>query len=239
MKDYSLTEEEKRDYVIEYDYVDKEKFNLYVKFPKTGKTKGVYFTELLASQNNIKKLDRKMEEQMNKAIDNEARFVLNKNKSLRNVVITPILGVTVTGLCMSLADTNNIPAETSILIAGGIITLAGFIPCLIKHLKDKAKVNEIEKAKYLKNHKDDLDSLGKYQNSLAGADKKIINLIENEENPFKVNNLEFFSKEDLENIILNIERENKFNFEYTVGDATKTEEEASKIEVGTAKVKAK
>lgn len=221
MKDYRLKEEINNiDYILEYGYEDDNKDSLYVKFSNRDK-KLSCFKGVKASCENIRKLDNKMERQMNNAIADKKNFIINKEKSFRNSLCQISFGVA--GIAVEIVnytthsgyDKVGIP----IAIAGGVLTIAGMVEYFKKYRKTKEKVDEIEKAEYMFTNKSKLDSISSYPNTLVDTRKSVLDVINHQQEAFKVNNLDLFTKQDLEEIIKNFDREELFKFEYQNDEA--------------------
>ena len=88
-------------------------------------------------------------------------------------------------------------------------------------MQNHGKVKELEKIEYRDTHKEQLSNIGGYANSLVGVSAKVASLIEEEENPFSILNIDSFSQEDLETIIDNMEREKQTGLQYVKSQNSK------------------
>ena len=203
MRDYRLKKDDKK-YVLSYKK-DEEDGNLLVKFADDG-GKSTYFEGVPATSFNIKNLDIKMQSQIEEAIKNKHKFILNKNVSL----ITSGLAFT-SSVAASYYFFNKENLSAAVLLCAGIPI---FIYCLKDYIKENKKVKELKKAECIEINKEKLDNINKYPNALAGVNEETKEFISSYEKPFKVNNLDKIDQEDIDKIIANIEREEEFNFNY-------------------------
>lgn len=217
MKDYSLNDEDRKDYIMEYYYVNKDDClvkdhgkELEVKFADCQNGRNIRFSRIDASDKNIEKLDKKMEEQMYNAINNRDKYVLNRKKSS---AICYGLSVVAGSLAAFLSTVEDNPL---IYTAIGGVYVVSIIPFMIKKKKANDRIREIDKAEYIRTFKNELDSISKYPNSLSGVSKDFMDSFcyKTGKNKFKINNLDLFKQKDLEIIVDNIRREEKFNFDY-------------------------
>ena len=113
------------------------------------------------------------------------------------------------------------PTAITFAIGTGVITILGSIPAFSKLMQNHAKVKELEKIEYRDTHTEQLENIEAYANSLVGVPSKVARLIEEEQNPFSILNIDSFSQEDLETIIDNMEREKQTGLQYVKSQNSK------------------
>lgn len=204
MKDYTLEQEEKSQYIIDYEIKETDKKeSIVVMFAD-----GTYLKNIEFCPENIKKIEEIQEQQAKKGIESLPVFKKKSGRIASMSFITGTIIGTVGSFCIS-------PEDLMIQIAGvGAITLFTMSPFAYKFAKNKEKIRELEKLKYRDEHQETLDSLKKYHNSLNGLSKRSIKRIQTEENPFSILHVDDYKKEDLEKIVSNIEKEKKYPFTY-------------------------
>ncbi len=229
MYDYSLNNAERSKYILGYE---KDKSgNLIVHFSDTNNTGKVSFPNVLDNDENRYKLDKKMDYQMTEAIQNREKFILNKKQSLRNTLYCIGSGITSFTIgAFAYSNDGKFPLTICLGILGGVLTIGG-ASFFRQYSKDKEKVSEIKKAEYIRDNKEKLDSIFSYPNSLVGVRGDVSTFIKDSHDPFKVNNYDLFDRCDLEQIILNVEREEEFGFQY-VKKKTSDGKDVPTIQIG-------
>ena len=172
---------------------------------------GRVFKNIERNDENIKKINKIQEEQARKGLDN---YVVFKNRFIKAIVYLGCSGFA-TGLVLATALTSQMtPVE---LFTGlGVINVFGTIPSFCKLLRNKLKMNELDKVSYRDNNIDILKNYKNYENSLVGLDSCTSNYF-NESSPdnaFAIVNADNYEKSDLETIVSNIDREESLGFTY-------------------------
>ena len=204
MKVYVSKKNDKRKYIK--NVKDCNDGSLEIKFAD-----GRVFKNIERNEENIKKINKVQEEQARKGLDN---YVVFKNRFIKAIVYLGCSGFA-TGLVLATALTSQMtPVE---LFTGlGVINVFGTIPSFCKLLRNKLKMNELDKVSYRDNNIDKLKNYKKYENSLAGLDSCTSNYF-NESSPdnaFAIVNADNYEKSDLETIVSNIDREESLGFTY-------------------------
>jgi len=213
MKDYSLGKDQQRDYLLDFDLVKSGEEETYDITFADGKR----FGRVVASEENLKKIEEIQEAQAANGVANKHVFVSRRAKSgvltAGSAVLSAAAGFGLTSAItsMGLLDGTGITFAVGV----GVITILGTIPAFAKFMKDRAKVKELEKIEYRDEHKAQLTRIGDYANSLNGVSQRVVGLIEEEENPFSILNIDSFTQEDLEAIIDNMDREDKSGLQYS------------------------
>lgn len=209
MFDYSLNEEDRKNYVLKY-YVSKDNKEIQVEFPKrNGKLR--VFKNLRFCSENIEALNKKQEEQVGKALQKINKFK-TRCSIFKGLTLMTFGGESlITGLYLSSPSSSNYS-----LIAiglGGILLLKNGYNLV----KSTRKVKELEKLELLEENKEALNSVLDYPNGLIGLNNKVAQRIGSEDKPFNYNNIDEYSKGDLETILSNINTEQSFCFDYNKG----------------------
>ena len=141
-------------------YNDKRKYIKNVKDCNDGSLEiefadGRVFKNIERNDENIKKINKIQEEQARKGLDN---YVVFKNRFIKAIVYLGCSGFA-TGLVLATALTSQMtPVE---LFTGlGVINVFGTIPSFCKLLRNKLKMNELDKVSYRDNN---IDILKNYQ----------------------------------------------------------------------------
>ncbi len=203
MFDYRL-DEEKNDieYITNY-YINRDNPNeLLVKFADMDD-----YLVIDNSYENIEKLDKIMEEQIIKAIENRKEL-----KRLGNTIKLGEIGSIITGLF--LGSSNVLNGDINKLIGTCLFSIV--IPFLggIVWVDYDKKVEEIDKAKFLLENMDLLMAYEEYSLPLIGVSKECRRYLRGNDDPFKMNDLDSFSIKDLKKMVHNMRKEDNFGFTY-------------------------
>ena len=207
MRDYRLKNDKKEDnYILGYSN-DGENICSYIsngKFERPTK-----FDQIESNEENIEKLNKKMNDQLNYGIKNKAKFKLKRDIS--RVITTA--GVAVGTLSIFTHD-------KYVFTAGTIAVCGAAIAGIYARSRNK-DVKEIEKAEIISKNMDDLKHLEKYPNALALSDDDfaaeaeeydlLITEVDGKDVP-NANRIEEYSLEDLEYFVKNIDREKNMGF---------------------------
>lgn len=232
MKDYTIKAEEKKDYILDFEEVTEGKRKPLIgkkttEESKTTQTKevttyNIYFADgkkfgkVVVSDENLRRIEAIQEKQAAAGVKNKKIFETKKTKSgIMTVVSAAVstgVGVALTSAAtgIGLAD----PTGLTFAIGTGVITILGTIPAFAKFMKERAAVKELEKIEYRNKHQQMLAEIQNYDNALVDVSSEVAQLIEEEEHPFSILNIDRFSQKDLETIIDNIERQNRTGLEY-------------------------
>lgn len=202
---------------------DKDDKKKYIKTVEKGKNDslkmtladGRVFSNIQMSSENIDKINSVQEEQAKKGLDNYVTFKNNLTKSKILLASSGILGGSLTGGLIALGDVSNFSNPVVLAIAGGLVTAFGVIPAAVKVVRDKLKVDELDKIRYRDNHIDDLAQYRNYNNALSGLGSKTSKYFKSaDDSAFSIINIDNYSKEDLETIMSNIELEESLGLTY-------------------------
>lgn len=202
---------------------DKDDKKKYIKTVEKGKNDslkmtladGRVFSNIQMSSENIDKINSVQEEQAKKGLDNYVTFKNNLTKSKILLASSGILGGALTGGLIALGDVSNFSNPVVLAIAGGLVTAFGVIPAAVKVVRDKLKVDELDKIRYRDNHIDDLAQYRNYNNALSGLGSKTSKYFKSaDDSAFSIINIDNYSKEDLETIMSNIELEESLGLTY-------------------------
>lgn len=213
MKDYSLDKEQAKHYIKDFRTVKAEGGDEY----EIIFADGTVFKQVQANEENLKKIERIQEEQAKSGVANKDVFISRRTKTGILTGLSAVVAGTVGyGLTTLVAGAGFVdPTALTLAIGTGVITVLGSIPAFSKLVKNCGKVKELEKIEYRDAHQQELSNIDNYANSLSGVSSKVTRLIEEEENPFSILNIDSFTQEDLETIIDNMEREEKTGLQYT------------------------
>ena len=207
MRDYRLGNDKKKDsYILGYTN-DGENICSYVsngKFERPTK-----FNQIESNEENIEKLNKKMNDQLNYGIKNKAKFKLKRD-------ISRI--ITTAGIVIG---TVSIFTHNKYVFATGTIAVCGAAIAGVYASSRNKDVKEIEKAEIISKNMDDLKHLEKYPNALALSDDDfaveaeeydlLITKVEGKDVP-NANRIDEYSLEDLEYFVKNIDREKNMGF---------------------------
>ena len=219
MKDYSLDKEQSKHYIKDFRTVKTENGDEY----EIIFADGTVFKNVQANEENLKKIERIQEEQAKKGVENKETFISRRTKTGvltgLSAVAAGVAGYGLTTLASTMGFVD--PTAITFAIGTGVITILGSIPAFSKLMQNHAKVKELEKIEYRDTHTEQLENIEAYANSLVGVPSKVARLIEEEQNPFSILNIDSFSQEDLETIIDNMEREQKTGLQYVKSQSSK------------------
>lgn len=221
MKYYGTSKEGKKDYILSVvEIEDRQGERTY----EVTFADGRKFENLQASDENIKKIMKKQEEQATEGIENLSTF--KKRKTLAGVLgglstffTTASFVCAADAICDKLAEVD----EPLINIVGvGTIFLANLVVGGYFFSKNHQIVGELERVNFRNKNREKLDKFRDYPNATAGLSKKkaeILASTEANDDPFNIIDIEDFSTEDLERIVENIGTEQSFAFDYPKTDA--------------------
>ena len=219
MKDYSLDKEQSKHYIKDFRTVKTENGDEY----EIIFADGTVFKNVQANEENLKKIERIQEEQAKKGVENKETFISRRTKAGvltgLSAVAAGVAGYGLTTLASTMGFVD--PTAITFAIGTGVITILGSIPAFSKLMQNHAKVKELEKIEYRDTHTEQLENIEAYANSLVGVPSKVARLIEEEQNPFSILNIDSFSQEDLETIIDNMEREKQTGLQYVKSQNSK------------------
>ena len=219
MKDYSLDKEQSKHYIKDFRTVKTETGDAY----EIIFADGTVFKNVQANEANLQKIEKIQEEQAKKGVENKETFISRRTKTGVLTGLSAVAagvagyGLTTLASTMGLVD----PTALTFAIGTGVITILGSIPAFSKLMQNHAKVKELEKIEYRDTHTEQLENIEAYANSLVGVPSKVARLIEEEQNPFSILNIDSFSQEDLETIIDNMEREKQTGLQYVKSQNSK------------------
>lgn len=205
MKVYVSKKNEKKDYIK--DVKECNDGTLKITFADGRSFKNIEMTD-----ENIEKINKVQEEQARKGLNN---YVVFKNRFIKAIVYLGCSGLA-TGLV--LVSAFNYPQMTPVeLFTGlGVINVFGTIPSFCKLIRNKLKINELDKVNFRDNNIDKLKNYKNYENSLAGLNSCTSNYF-NECSPdeaFAIINVDNYNISDLETIVSNIDNEESLGFTY-------------------------
>lgn len=219
MKDYSLDKEQSKHYIKDFRTVKTENGDEY----EIIFADGTVFKNVQANEENLKKIERIQEAQAKKGVENKETFISRRTKTGvltgLSAVAAGVAGYGLTTLASTMGFVD--PTAITFAIGTGVITILGSIPAFSKLMQNHAKVKELEKIEYRDTHTEQLENIEAYANSLVGVPSKVAILIEEEQNPFSILNIDSFSQEDLETIIDNMEREKQTGLQYVKSQNSK------------------
>ena len=204
MLDYSMNLDERKDFILGYDIT--KDGQMIIKFAE-GKNWIVPYNEV-----NEKILLDKMKKQLDKVDDIESKLEEKKNKYFPYFVGPLVVGL----LSSTFAFSSEMASE--ILIFSGVISSISLLP-LIPYLKVNSKLNDLRKNKKFIEIEEKLnESARTNQNTLVGVCNKTKKAIKDfpEDKPiFNINSFNYVPFSDLEQIMENVERNERFGFDYT------------------------
>lgn len=206
MRDFSKNKEEREKYVLKVFYMDNDTYTVVF-------ADGRVFEGIKACDENIEKLNQLQEEQAKNGVDNIDYF---KKRVTKSGIITAFVGAFMVVGSMVVASLPHMKSQDPIFITSslGMIVILGVIPPFAKLVEDYKSVCELEKYKFRDLHRNELNSVFDYQNSLSGIDKEKKNKIIELDKPFSMIYMDYYNQDDLEMIISDIEKENSFQFIY-------------------------
>lgn len=190
MKDYSLNDEERKSFVLNYS---KEEGTITANFAD-GSSYTVPNTE-----NNENKIEGKMIEQVVSSKGKEKNLV---NSNTANILL--ICVVTITSI-VGVLSIKNIPTIKAIAFAIGAATTLN-MPMLIKLAKNNSILKDIQKNRYFVNNQEVINRGITNTNVLANSNTK--------EEIITINDIDYrYNHDELKQIVENTERQEQFNFD--------------------------
>ena len=190
MKDYSLNDEERKSFVLNYS---KEEGTITANFAD-GSSYTVPNTE-----NNENKIEGKMIEQVVSSKGKEKKLV---NSNTANILL--ICVVTIASI-VGVLSIKNIPTIKAIAFAIGAATTLN-MPMLIKLAKNNSILKDIQKNRYFVNNQEVINRGITNTNVLANSNTK--------EEVITINDIDYsYSYDELKQIVENTERQEQFNFD--------------------------
>ena len=212
MDNFAITKEEQKGYIEDFYLTEDENGSTYSVVYGDGRV----FEEIENTEENLARIEKIQEKQMETAIENKKHF---KRKQSLSEVMTFATGITLSslgGVIANYIDTTYESAPSSLILgtAVGVITILGTIPPFAKMRKNDKLCNQIAKFEYRNEHRHQLDKINSYHNALSGLPEDVKELVRTSKNPFSIFNASEFTLKDLEMIIENIERETNSGFQY-------------------------
>ena len=204
MKDYSSTKSERENYILGYKRNHKNG-TIDIMFADGSIYKNIDYCE-----KNVEIIEATQEKQAKKAVNNREKIVSEKNRAKGYSIIGSIVGAIGSTLVLVPMNTDLPKLITSV----GIVGLCSAIPGLCKLKKENSKLKEVDKISYLNQNRERLEQFDNYQNSFVGIDKDVSLKLKKRKNPFSILHIDDFSQDDLETMIRNMDREDKFQFVY-------------------------
>ncbi len=190
MKDYSLNDEERKSFVLNYS---KEEETITANFAD-GSSYTVPNTE-----NNENKIEGKMIEQVVSSKGKEKKLV---NSNTANILL--ICVVTIASI-VGVLSIKNIPTIKAIAFAIGAATTLN-MPMLIKLAKNNSILKDIQKNRYFVNNQEVINRGITNTNVLANSNTK--------EEIITINDIDYsYNYDELKQIVENTERQEQFNFD--------------------------
>lgn len=190
MKDYSLNDEERKNFVLNYT---KEEETITANFAD-GSSYTVPNTE-----NNENKIEGKMIEQVVSSKGKEKKLV---NSNTANILL--ICVVTIASI-VGVLSIKNIPTIKAIAFAIGAATTLN-MPMLIKLAKNNSILKDIQKNRYFVNNQEVINRGITNTNVLANSNTK--------EEVITINDIDYsYNYDELKQIVENTERQEQFDFD--------------------------
>lgn len=217
MKDYTITKDEKKDYII--DFIKNDNGTYTVLFAD-GKKFIVSSTD-----KNFDILVKQQETQAQEAVANNSKFVLKRNIGR---ALTPLSGIAagVGGYALStLPVVQNAVGDNPVALAVGIGTIAllGAIPFGSKLVRDSGKVNELKKIKMRDENVGRLNQIlkseeykNRYQGLKQSSKERLSELVSEGADPWSIIyiNEPYFDLEEMQILLDNGDIQDTFGFEY-------------------------
>ena len=219
MKDYTIKENEKSQYII--DFWKENDGTISVRFAD-----GTVFTKIAYSEENLAKIEAMQEQQAETGIARYKRFTGEKSRDKAKTICAG----SITGVMYAFgASSMLIPvmqnlqtAQLAPLALGvGTVALLGTIANAYELKRSSGKVKELDKIKYRNKHRDELDSANGYHNAFAGMNANTARYFKKEQHPYSILNIDCFTQDELETIVKNMATEDATGFAYVA-----TEKEA-------------
>lgn len=209
MQDYTKKKEEKKTYIKNIKKCKKNGQEFYkVKFAD-----GTVFYNVSTDKDSLKHLMDVQEKQAELGITRQ-KEVEKKSKgfALKTIACAAITGYigfsTAAGVYPFHMD------GPELAIGLGTVALGATAYSFFKFVESRKKLNEISKIEFRNKNEEDLKNFKHYENALTGFSKDKKKYFEETEYPYSIVNTNFFSKNDLQQIMDNIEREKTFKFKY-------------------------
>lgn len=203
MKDYSMNLEERKDFILGYNVI--KGGNIVIKFAK-GESWSIPYNE----RNEQIVLD-KMEEQVTKSGELEGKL----KKKMSDYFTMFVLFLLGGGLNASLSLTG--VDAIVFIISGSVICGISLIPGILS-LRTKLKLDDLKKNKrFLEIERELNDNVRSNNNVLANVSSKTKNVVKvfpEDRDIFNINSFNYVPFKDLEQIMENMERNEKFGFVY-------------------------
>lgn len=217
MKDYTITKDEKKDYII--DFIENDNGTYTVLFAD-GKKFIVSSTD-----KNFDILVKQQETQAQEAVANNSKFVLKRNIGR---ALTPLSGIAagVGGYALStLPVVQNAVGDNPVALAVGIGTIAllGAIPFGSKLVRDSGKVNELKKIKMRDENVGRLNQIlkseeykNRYQGLKQSSKERLSELVSEGADPWSIIFIDepYFDLEEMQILLDNGDIQDTFGFEY-------------------------
>ena len=207
MKDYSLNDTDRKDFVLDFDVTKDGK--IIVNYANGKKLPLPY------NQKNEQILIQKMEEQVKLASSEEKKYIDKKSKYLKlfyGALITAVLSTFV------ILITDKVWLDTFYALMLSCSTVYG-ISYIARFVNMNNLLEDLNKNKNFLEIQDKINSnIRSNNNVLVDVSKntrEIINSFPVEQEVFNVNSFNYVSERDLETIIENIDRNERFGFDYT------------------------
>ena len=207
MKDYTLDKESKKKFIVDMYVVDDR--TITVIFADGTQFEGIAYTE-----ENIDKIRAIQEKQAKEGVANLPQFVRKARLSEMGVYATVVTGFVAAGVtsCTPIMQSN--PTAAGLCI--GAATVIASVPSLVKTIKNRRIANELKKVQYRDENRQVLDSYTEYPNALAGVKNKVhfTYSARHGVDPYSILSIDCFTREDLEKIVENQERQDACGFTY-------------------------
>ena len=207
MKDYSLDEKNRKDFVLDFNVTKDGK--IIVNYANGKKIPLPY------NQKNEQILIQKMEEQVKMASSDEKKYIEKKDKHLK--LFYGMLVIAVLSTLIILA-TEKVWLDTIYALTLSFSTIYG-VSHIAQYIHMDNLLDDLQKNKKFLEIQDKINkNIRSNNNVLVDVSKNtrgVINSFPSEKEVFNVNSFNFVPERDLETIIENIERNERFGFDYT------------------------
>ena len=223
MRDYRINKQEDPFYITTTDVV---------KSGLEGKEKPTSFNIHLANgtilkgqeytKENLEKVKAKQEQQATDGVANAPKFRFRRTAAgITNGLSLAVASAPVLSniFVQSMEQASQMESEPSkIVLAAGVLGIVGVITSALSLKKNVPIVKELDKLEYRDAHREELNNLGKYYNSLANLPETRAEEIEeiraNGEDPFGVDRIDSFTTSEMKTIVDCIEAEKTLGFTY-------------------------
>lgn len=206
MKDYSLNENDRKDFILGYDITNDG--GIIVNFAD-GK-----ILPLPYNQKNEQILISRMEEQVKRAPSNETKYIEKKDKYLK-WFYRMLVSVGVSTIVIFASEVVVVDTIAALILSFSAIYGVSFIA---RNIHYSNLLDDLNKNKKFLELQDKINNNIKSNNNvLINVSKSTKNIIKNfpEDRPmFNVNSYNYVPERDLETIIENIDRNERFGFDY-------------------------